>query len=682
MRRAPRLAISLALASLGLTPLSAWADDTVLLKDGRELSGRVIDRGNDTIELELRHGSLTILRKDIVRIDLDKKQAAERDFDVVVLRDGNYVRGDVTLSKDGGEVIVRRGQQGLVKHPRAAVAVIHWRDGREEVTDPTQPGAEALQRKIERLLDDMRQKTSDGKPDLATRAEARRELLAIGVFARKVLEQVKGPREALAKEVVADLNRLEEIRRAIPSKIEKKIPRVGERLISPVVGEREAALRTAVMEFPKEVGPLLLFVVKNDSEARLRAYAVAQLSALRSYEELAQVLKIPNGPLRLAAAFALGDAGIYVGVPVLINALRIEDLDIRQAAVRKLREYTKQHFGFRPKAPAEDREPAIERWNKWWAEEGKELALQSIKEAAPRLKGGKVSEAEQRAASKLWREASAMVSSANEAIEPSGDTPAERERSLAEAAKSRRQLLEQAMVALDRALELDPSLSSARLTRAALYYEEFKRPEAARKELRRILDRADHDAEEPENARKSAYYHLGRIAMREKQWREAAVSFGQALDYDPKDYEAREAQGDAYFELALSMKVSAADPTERKAQLGARGEALQSALAAYRAGLEQLDAQDEALVELVKGLRGQRKGVEESQVIQSVRRNRRAIDRRRASLHFRIGRLQAARKHDDLALQSYREAARFDPQNQRYAQAVKFWERLTQKQGK
>ncbi|MGE0713525.1 MAG: hypothetical protein AB7N76_14220 [Planctomycetota bacterium] len=671
-------ALALALALGG--PLRA---DTVLLKDGRELEGQVIDRGDDTIELVQPLGSLPIARKDIVRISIDEKaKRVQRDYDVVVLRDGNYVQGDVSLSPDGAEVIVKRGQRGLVKHPRADVAAIHYRDGREEVTDPAQPGTKPLQEKVERLLDDLRRVDGAGKPDHATRGEARRELLAIGVFARKLLQgQKDGPRKEAAQEVLADLRRLEDVRRTVPSKLEEKLPRLAERLISPLPTEREAALRAVVMESPQDSGPLLLYMVKNDGEARLRAYAVSQLAALRRFEELAEVLKVPHGPLRLAAAFALGDCGIYVGIPILIEALRIDDLEIRTAAVSKLREYTKQHFGYRPKSPAEDREKAIAKWNDWWIKEGKALAAQSVKEAAPNLEGAKVSDAEREAARKLWRQASDLLSAANQPPALEGKTEVEVQKALAEHAKARRASLEKALAFLDRALELDPGLSSARMTRATLYYEELDRPEAARKELLALLNRAAHDADDPDVARKFAHLHLGRLAMRRKAWREASVAFGQALDYDPRLLEARTGQGDASFELGLSEKIEGSEEA-RQAAGKRRDEAFQAAYEAYKGALEILRAKDKEMLELVQGLRGHQKGVEESQVIQAVRRNRRGLEVESADVHFRIGRLFAARTRDADALTSYREALRLDPENERYKRAVEFWERLTSKQGK
>lgn len=674
-------------ALAGLAPVSA---DQIELKDGRTLEGKVIERGDDKIVLEQKHGSMTFERRDIIRIVLDEKgKSNDKTFDVVVLRDGTIVKGDVSISKDGGEVIVGRGKHGQVKHPRAVVSAIHWRDGREELTDPDHPeGGKALLKRVERLLIDLRRKAPDGKPDLATRGEARRELLSLGVFARRILEKLrKGEHKGAAEEVLADLRRLEDVRKAIPSRLEEKIPRLGERLISPLTGDREAALRAATMEAPSEAGPLLLYFVKNDESPRLRAYSVNQLSALRRFEELAEVLKLTDGPLRLAAAFALGEAGIYAGIPVLIEALRLPDVQIRKAAVTKLRAYTRQHFGFRPTGSPEDRAKAVEKWNDWWKKDGWKLAQSSIRQSAPDLEGAKVSEAERSAATKLWDEASALITIANAPLEPKGKTPAARRESLAGLAKGRRRTLVKALSLIDRALDLDPSLASARLTRATLFYEEFNKPGAARKELRLLLDRANHDNEKPDVAHKFAHYHLGRIEAQAKAYQRAAVRFGQALDYQPDFLEARIAQGDAYFDHGLSINGT----SEEEKKL--RTAAFAAALVSYRAGIDTIKSKDEELLELIKGIRSRRKDVEESQVIQAVRRNRLALREQRAELHFRVGRLQAARGRDSEALDAYREAMRADPQRKgekfrqqeartkRYRDAVRFWEALQKDRG-
>ena len=73
------------------------------------------------------------------------------------------------------------------------------------------------------------------------------------------------------------------------------------------------------------------------------------------------------------------------------------------------------------------------------------------------------------------------------------------------------------------------------------------------------------------------------------------------------------------------------------------------------------------------------RSLEEGQVIQSIRRSRRSLEQRKGELHFRLGRLFAARQDDQKALESYRQALRFDPELEDYKQAVRQWEQLLQR---
>jgi tetratricopeptide (TPR) repeat protein len=648
-----------------LTAGSACAD-TVFLKDGRILKGRVIDKG-DTIFIAQRFGGLTVERQNVIRIELDKGvDKASRDFDELVLKDGKIVQGDVRMSADGTEVVVSLGERGEVRHPRTAVDRIHWRDGREEKAAPSEERAEdiELRKKILRLVDDLARIGKEGKPDLGVRGAARRELMALGVFARGHLDALEGERKKRVEGILQDLDRLEGIRRVMPGVIETKHPRIAERLIARDEADREAGVRAAVMEAPHKIGPLLLHLVKNDSSPRVRAFCVSQLSALRKFEELAEVLRIgPSGPLRLAAAFALGDAGIYAGVPILIDALRLSDLQIRSAAVHKLREYTKQHFGFRPNAPEEERTKAIDKWTRWWDENGRDIVRRGIKEVAPTLEGARLTEAERKEANRLWGQAAAIIA-ADQASAEAGELKRVETR-------QRKMSLERALDLLRRALDLDPSLSSARMTRAVLLYEEFDRMDMAAQERSRILDRGEHDQGDADEARKFAHYHLGRIALLEKAYRKATLSFSQALQADEDFLDALSGQADAYLGMALSDRPGEAlEPATRL-------KALDSANVAFQRALTAMEAQDRGLVKMIEELQGKgTKTLEEGQVIQAVRRSRRAIDKQKAAVHFKIGRLEAARQRDEKALEHYRIASRLDPKNKDYARALEFWEKL------
>ena len=347
--------------------------DVVYLRDGRVLEGEVEERGN-TVSIMQDQGGITVLREEVLRIEYEgpREEDRPRNIDEVLLRNGRVIRGDARVTEDGAEVIVRQGDRGEVRHPRQDVAMIRWRDGTED-TPAVGEDMERLHATLLQLVNDL-----TGR-DPALAAQARRELLALGPFARSYLDALSQEEPALL-EILEDLDRLEEIRQHMPARVEELVPNLGERLVSDAAEDRERALRAVVVEAPDDVGPLLLFMCRTDPTNAIKAYCVTQMASLRCFEELAEVLKMPNGPLRLSAALALGDAGIYAGVPILIDALRLDDpqapnesLQIRTVAVDKLREYTGQFFGFRPEGRGEDREAALQRWERWWQENGDEL---------------------------------------------------------------------------------------------------------------------------------------------------------------------------------------------------------------------------------------------------------------------------------------------------------------------
>lgn len=642
---------------LGLGAGSSSAD-TVVLRDGRVITGRVIEQG-DKIYIEVRDlGGIAVPRQEVVRIET--AEGVTRDeaaYDTVLLKDGRLVRGDVRVSADGTEVIVGLDDRGEVRHPRSAVSVIRWRDGRAEageVAGQTEH-AKRLNETIDRRVRELMHGTDVEK------LEARRELLALGAFSRTYLEAVaREHAEALAP-ILADLDRLEALRRVLPSRAEEAIPRLGERLISPDPAERESGLRSVVMEVPEQVGPLLLHMIKFDEAARVRAYCVSQLAALRRYEELAEVLKLQDGPLRLAAAFALGDAGIYAGIPILIEALRLSDVEIRTVAIQKLSEYTGGlHFGYRAQGSPEDRERAIARWNEWWNQEGPEFVRQSIKNAAPGAQGSLVTAEEAERALKLWNEATRLIAGTLQGSDEAAEDPA----------AERRRRLERAQEVLWQALNLDPSLSSARMTRAVLLYEELDRPRDAERELNLIISRAEYDSKaNPDAAKKFALYHLGRIALRQNSWERAVVCFSQSLQYDPGFLDALVALGDTHLAAGLAP-VDQGGP----ATVEARKESLVAAQRAYQDALRAIEKEEADLRTVTRDLMAEAPdSLAEGQVIQAVGKSLNDLKRRRAAIHFKIGRACAARQDDEGAVAAYRAANTLDPADTTYQEALRAW---------
>lgn len=659
------------LALLWLTPARA---DTVYLRDGRIVSGRVVEQGDRIFIEHERYGGTIVLRTDVLRIEGDAgAPRAAATTDTVLLKDGRRLVGDVRITADGAEVIVGLGERGEARHPRSAVLVIQWRDGRAEAAEQVGPEGQltaTIDRKLKELV----------STDPALVAEARRELLSLGTFSRAYLQQAaeKQPDLAELRGVLADLDRLEAWRKVLPARVEESVPHLGERLVSRDAREREAVLRAIVLEAPPPaVAPVLLHAIRTDEEPRIRAYGVSQLAALRRYEDLAEVLRLNDGQLRLAAAFALSEVKILAGVPILIEALRLSDLELRSAAIRTLTECTGQHFGYRAQGSPEDREKSIALWVAWWNENGAQLVRESIQESAPNAEGAKSTAEEREQAAKLLADANKIIGLARagqpapaEGTTAASETPEE--------ARRRKEQLDRAQELLRQAIRLDPSLSGARMTRAVLLYEDLDRAKEAEQLLNTIIARAEQAPDEPTaqaeatGARKYALYHLGQIALRAGLWERAHGRFAQAAELDKSFVQAIEAQGDAQLGLALSAPGPDGKPDKDQ-----RKEAMAAARQAFASTLKRLTVLDEELATMSREVVADSvSSAEEGQVIQAVRRSRTDLERRMGGVQFKLGRVAAAAGDDAAALECYRTAARLDPENPRYKDAVSTWERL------
>lgn len=635
--------------------------DTVVMRNGHVLHGTVVDKG-DQILVEVKLGGITLDRSEVLSIELSNDHGegeAQPAQDTLLLRNGRVLHGNVRFSRDGTEIILA-GSHGEARYPRSTVSKILRRDGSTEIpglTDDSEEGRE-LRTSIRKLVGDL---ASDD--DLLKR-EATRELLALGPFARELLEQLKEEGGKPLASLLAKLDRLERMRQVLPRQAESRIPRLHERLVSENASERSAAVKAVTLEYPEASARLLLEVVREDSDPQIRSYCVGQLAGLRHFEELGQVLQLKEGPLRLAAALALGDEGIPAGVPILIEALRLKNEEIREVAIERLRSYTGQFFGYRSQASADEREVAIKRWEKWWEANGEELLRRQIKAVAPGLAGGRISREENAEAHRLWQKAMREVSAANQ--KPKDLDEEDPDASLSWQ-RGRRKQLEGALELLSQALEIHPGLSSARLSRAVLLYEEFERPGEAERELKLVAARAKSDQGDPAPARKYAYYHLGRVMMRRGEWERATIELNHALNYDEDFLDAHVAQGDAYFQLAVSP---AKDPLSRDA----RAEALGSARQAFQNALDAAKQQEEELLSIMRDLvRDSPENVAEARVVQSVQRSARQLQRERGALFFKLGQVAAALHDETGARAAFTQARALDPDEPRYAAALKVW---------
>lgn len=77
-------------------------------------------------------------------------------------------------------------------------------------------------------------------------------------------------------------------------------------------------------------------------------------------------LNDPVEKVQLEAAATLCSFQNYHGIPILINALRHKEPYVRMTTQQVLRKTFNLAFGYDHNAPAENRQQAIEKWEKWW----------------------------------------------------------------------------------------------------------------------------------------------------------------------------------------------------------------------------------------------------------------------------------------------------------------------------
>lgn len=131
-----------------------------------------------------------------------------------------------------------------------------------------------------------------------------------------------------------------------------------------------------------------LLNASGDEHPDVRASTVTYLGwvgDIALVDGMAQLLKDDDKQVRRSAAIALGNLSsessveslvdtLSGRVEPLINALRDEDVSVRQQAIISLRRITHQFLGFRASGSEEERGEAIVKWNSWWADHQRMIA--------------------------------------------------------------------------------------------------------------------------------------------------------------------------------------------------------------------------------------------------------------------------------------------------------------------
>ncbi len=193
------------------------------------------------------------------------------------------------------------------------------------------------------------------------RMAAEKELLALGARAHALLKR------ALARHPAGNVR----------ARCAAILGRSRETALTPdllnALADKELLVRRAAVEAlgligGKEASKALLKCL-TDKDALIRADAVLAIGRQgkkSAVKPLIRSLGDDEAHVRAAAAFALGAFDDPRVIAALIEGLDDEDENVRAKSLLSLKRLTKQTFGFNPKAPAAERERAVNRWLAWW----------------------------------------------------------------------------------------------------------------------------------------------------------------------------------------------------------------------------------------------------------------------------------------------------------------------------
>ena len=430
--------------------------------------------------------------------------------------------------------------------------------------------------------------------------------------------------------------------------IVEKVPGLSRRLTDPEARERVQALKEAAVAAPRDCAALFVYIAKTDSNKDVRAFVLGQLTLENRTQELIELLQAQDGSLRLAAAVALGDNGVYVGVPVVLEALKLEDAAVRKVAIGKLEAWTGQFLGYFADDPPEKRAAAIERWEQWWAANGKKFVEDSLRAT---VRKDEVTEDEKAKGLAEWMRAQKAWDAVEAANPPlKGD--------------ERKSELEKVRFLLQKALDLYPNCVNARLALGILSYTELGDPATAKRELEIVLARYDEDG--GDLTKILAHYHLARLAQADKRWSEADRHYRQARSIDSANWEVVGALGRLSYERALGDE--ALGLPERKATLEDAVKFLTEAIQAVDS--HEIEVRESAkAADAVEVETPFKRGA----FLKTIDQAKESLTRTAAELRYQRGRALAALQRGDEAYNDYAAAAQLVPESEVYKGAAAAW---------
>ena len=461
--------------------------DEVEMKDGRVLRGWVVDTGGPTILLRGKHGSITLLKRDIKRIRFARERKEVAQNDRVFRKDGTVVVGQVSVDPEKRIVVVtKRTKSGRVK------VVIPY-DEVQKIEKASEAVRGRFWKRVEELVAKLR--TGDEKEQKA----AEEQLIKMGVFAEEPLKTMRFKQPVRVQKVIDRVLKICDLNRYLTPRMVEEVKDIHKRLMSNNAQVKIEVLKELMLGYMDATIPLLKYLALHAGEDGLvRGYCLAALARLGRYRDVAELLKSRDGRLRFAAAVALADAGMYLGLPQLIGGLRMKEVAVRRMALERLRRIAGSDFGYDARKGLKGQQAALQKWQKWYEANKERIIRQACKKLMPQT----VTEDE-----RLF--ARAKVEEGYELW--------------------RRGRLAEALAAFQRAAELDPGCAKAHLAATIIAYSLDKDFKKARKRLMRLLLMPERLTEE---TRREIRYQLGQMALDVGDWKEALHQFRATLFVD------------------------------------------------------------------------------------------------------------------------------------------------------
>ncbi len=547
-------------------PLAAWlllllsgsvgAADVVKLRNGQEVKGRVVDLGGNFVEVYFENlASRKILLREIHEMKFDAQGAQPPPkTDVVFLKSGGDLRGEVRLSDDGLRVFVTGPDGTRNSIPRDDAAKIIYRD--QSRPESALVYSEEVRRDVRTCIERLGQAGS---------AESEEKLRSHGVFAireiREARESAKpGTEAAKALDRILRAYRLREITES-PLEELADYYRIIDR---GTLDEKRNLLEEMFTRFVEESAPVAKFLIRDPNEPpSVRAWAVDLLGRMQLNRHLVEIYNDPvGGQVQLAAAIALARNRILAGAESVIEALGMDEPALRELAIRTLKDATGVDLGFGANDTPAARRDSIERWRKWWRENREPLQQQ-----ARNILSGR--------------------------YEP-GDTP-ERQKALESWKKAciawERGRYQEAEAGLRSSVRADPTFLNGQISLGVLLYLHRNKGEEGRKILEDIVRRAHPEVRESEIT--WIHYYLGHAWELAGESSRAEAQYRRAIGIDPKFFRAVAALGDLKFKSAIGDEKRPVDA--RRDLLRQTEEHYRSAMTLienYNAGLETLGLSD------------------------------------------------------------------------------------------